>query len=173
MHAQAPGIPSTDNILVGKPSWLGILDNCPIPKIAATPGPTGVNVYGLGPITGNIIPAIQFSTRLYGRCGENTRACAGRPERSAPDGRGPSQPGYGNSQCYGEQVGRCLWVRPVARPPQQVSRLPSLASSSHSGTAQFLSLPAKGGVGQRAVSRRGTSVEVFSYSALTFQAANG
>lgn len=51
MHAHVPGQNMTNNMLVGNT----IVDNGPDTADAATPGPTGINLYSAGPNAGNII----------------------------------------------------------------------------------------------------------------------
>ena len=51
MHAHAPGQILNDNMLVGNL----VVGNGPDTKDAATPGPAGINIYSVSPVTGNII----------------------------------------------------------------------------------------------------------------------
>jgi parallel beta-helix repeat protein len=50
-HAHAPGESLNDNMIIGNT----ISGNGPDTEDAATPGPTGINVFGVSPITGTII----------------------------------------------------------------------------------------------------------------------
>lgn len=51
LHAHAPGQNLNDNMIVGNT----VTDNGADTADAATPGPTGINVFSVGPATGNII----------------------------------------------------------------------------------------------------------------------
>ena len=51
MHAHAPGQVLNDNVLVGNL----VLGNGPDTEDAATPGPAGINIYSVSPVTGNIV----------------------------------------------------------------------------------------------------------------------
>ena len=61
MHAHAPGQLLTDNIIVGN-----ILNgNAADSEDAATPGPTGLNIYSLTPQAGNIVAHNAFINEAY------------------------------------------------------------------------------------------------------------
>lgn len=51
MHSHTPGQDLDDNIIVGN----YIADNGPDTDDAATPGPTGINVFGVSPVSGTVI----------------------------------------------------------------------------------------------------------------------
>lgn len=51
MHAHAPGQNLNDNIITANT----VVNNGPDTEDAATPGPTGINLYSLTPVTGNMI----------------------------------------------------------------------------------------------------------------------
>ena len=60
MHAHVPGQDLNDNMIVGNT----VVNNGPDTADAATPGPTGINVYGAGPITGNIISGNSIQNEI-------------------------------------------------------------------------------------------------------------
>jgi hypothetical protein len=61
MHAHAPFQSLNDNMIVGNT----VVSNGPDSADAATPGPTGINLYSLIPVTGNIISGNSIQGESY------------------------------------------------------------------------------------------------------------
>ncbi len=61
LHAHVPGQQLTDNMIVGNT----IVNNGADTEDAATPGPTGINVYAAGPEAGNIISSNTIQNESY------------------------------------------------------------------------------------------------------------
>jgi parallel beta-helix repeat protein len=62
MHAHTPGQVLNDNMVVGNTSSNNGADT----EDAATPGPTGINIYSKGAVTGNIFAANTIENESYG-----------------------------------------------------------------------------------------------------------
>jgi parallel beta-helix repeat protein len=62
MHAHVPGQDLSNNVIAGNT----IVNNGPDSADAATPGPTGINVYGAGDVTGTIISGNSIQSESVG-----------------------------------------------------------------------------------------------------------
>jgi hypothetical protein len=61
MHAHTPGQVLDDNMIIGNTASNNGADT----EDAATPGPTGINIYSYGPVTGNIFAGNTIANESY------------------------------------------------------------------------------------------------------------